>query len=109
MINKVEITDINYIDDVSVLNEKYNIKAFSVDGLVKDLEGNNIILPNNFEEKRQELISEYNALNYQRKRKLEYPPFTDYLDAVVKGNQEEIDSYIQKCLEVKSKYPKPNN
>ena len=53
MINKVEITDINYIDDISVLNEKYNIKAFSVDGIIKDLEGNVIIIPDDFEEKRQ--------------------------------------------------------
>jgi predicted nucleic-acid-binding protein len=107
MTNKIEITDVTYIDDVSVLNEKYNIKALSVDGVVKDLEGNNIILPDDFEVKRQELITEYNALSYQRKRKLEYPPVTDYLDAIVKGDQAQIDEYIAKCLAVKTKYPKP--
>ena len=107
MINKNEIVDVTYIDDVSVLNEKYGIKSVMIDNILKDIEGNLITLPSDIEEKRAELISEYNALNYQRKRKLEYPPITDYLDAVVKGDQDQIDEYIQKCLAVKTKYPKP--
>lgn len=44
---------------------------------------------------------------YQRLRAKEYPPVTDYLDAVVKGDQEQIDRYIAACLAVKAKYPKP--
>ena len=107
MINKNEIVDVTYIDDVSVLNEKYGIKSVMIDNILKDIEGNLITLPSDIEEKRAELISEYNALNYQRRRKLEYPPITDYLDAVVKGDQDQIDEYIQKCLAVKTKYPKP--
>jgi hypothetical protein len=107
MINKNEIVDITYIDDVSVLNEKYGIKSVMIDNILKDIEGNLITLPLDIEEKRAELISEYNALNYQRKRRFEYPPITEYLDGVVKGDQEQIDAYIQKCLEVKTKYPKP--
>ena len=107
MINKNEILDIDYIDDVSVLNQKYQIKSIMVNDTLTDLNGIPIVLPSDIEEKRQELISEYNALNYQRRRKLEYPPITDYLDAVVKGDQEQIDEYIAKCLAVKQKYPKP--
>lgn len=107
MINKNEIVDIDYIDDISVLNEKYNIKGSHINGELLDMQGLPITLPSDIEEKRAELISEYNALNYQRKRKLEYPPITDYLDAVVKGDQDQIDEYIQKCLAVKTKYPKP--
>ena len=45
-------------------------------------------------------------LSYVDKRKNEYPPIEDYIDGVVKGDQTQIDEYIQKCLEVKAKYPK---
>jgi hypothetical protein len=46
---------------------------------------------------------------YQRDRKQEYPPIEDYIDGVVKGDQTQIDEYIQKCIAVKEKYPKPSN
>jgi hypothetical protein len=44
---------------------------------------------------------------YKSKRQAEYPPITDYLDGVVKGNQAQIDAYIAACQAVKTKYPKP--
>lgn len=44
---------------------------------------------------------------YIAKRQAEYPPAADYLDAVVKGDQEQIDAYIAACQAVKTKYPKP--
>jgi len=47
-----------------------------------------------------------NANAYKDKRTLEYPPYTDYLDGVVKGDQAQIDKYIADCLAVKAKYPK---
>ena len=43
---------------------------------------------------------------YKAKRLAEYPPITDYLDGVVKGDQTQIDKYIADCLAVKAKYPK---
>jgi hypothetical protein len=43
---------------------------------------------------------------YKAKRIAEYPPITDYLDGVVKGDQTQIDKYIADCLAVKVKYPK---
>jgi len=43
---------------------------------------------------------------YKAKRIAEYPPMTDYLDGVVKGDQVQIDKYIADCLAVKDKYPK---
>ena len=43
---------------------------------------------------------------YKFKRKAEYPPITDYIDGVVKGDQAQIDKYIADCLAVKAKYPK---
>lgn len=43
---------------------------------------------------------------YKYKRVKEYPPMTDYLDGVVKGDQAQIDKYIADCQAVKAKYPK---
>ena len=48
----------------------------------------------------------FNALDYADKRRAEYPPITDYLDAVVKGDQAAIAAYIAVCQAVKAKYPK---
>jgi len=43
---------------------------------------------------------------YIAKRQAEYPPMTDYLDGVVKGDQAQIAKYIADCQAVKAKYPK---
>ena len=43
---------------------------------------------------------------YIAKRASEYPPVTDWLDGMVKGDQAQIDKYIADCLAVKAKYPK---
>jgi len=44
---------------------------------------------------------------YIAKRQAEYPPFTDYLDGIAKGDQAQINKYIADCQAVKAKYPKP--
>jgi hypothetical protein len=44
---------------------------------------------------------------YIAKRQAEYPPYTEYLDGIVKADQAQIDKYIADCQEVKAKYPKP--
>lgn len=44
---------------------------------------------------------------YQRDRAAEYPSINDYIDGIVKGNQAQIQAYIDACLAVKAKYPKP--
>lgn len=46
-------------------------------------------------------------LTYKQFRARDYPPITDYLDGVVKGDQSQIDAYIAACQAVKAKYPKP--
>jgi len=56
----------------------------------------------------ERLQAEYDALEYARLRAPEYPPMTDYLDGVVKGDQKQIDAYINACLAVKERYPKTN-
>jgi len=39
-------------------------------------------------------------------RKEEYPDQSEYLDGIVKNDQDQINSYIQSCQEIKNKYPK---
>jgi len=46
------------------------------------------------------------APSYQELRAAEYPPMTDYLDGIVKGDQAQVQKYIDACLAVKAKYPK---
>jgi len=47
-----------------------------------------------------------NANSYKAKRAADYPPITDYLDGLVKGDQAQIDKYIADCQVVKARYPK---
>lgn len=44
---------------------------------------------------------------YKEQRALEYPPMQDYLDGIVKNDKAQIQAYIDACLAVKAKYPKP--
>jgi hypothetical protein len=47
------------------------------------------------------------AVVYKAQRTSEYPDFRDYLDGIVKGDQSQVQAYIDACLAVKAKYPKP--
>ena len=70
--------------------------------------GPHFMLPGNFLE-THELVdgpAPEAADAYQAKRAAEYPPMTDYLDGIVKGDQSQVQAYIDACLAVKAKYPK---
>lgn len=54
-----------------------------------------------------ESIAERNANQYKEFRQSEYPPMADYIDGIVKGDQAQVQAYIDACLAVKAKYPKP--
>jgi hypothetical protein len=54
------------------------------------------------------LQQEWENTEYQRLRAKEYPDFKEYLDGIVKGDQDQIQAYIDACLAVKTKYPKPD-
>jgi hypothetical protein len=66
------------------------------------------IVPMTAEEitKAQEEQAYVDAHAYIAKRASEYPPITDYIDGVVKGDQAQIDKYIADCLAVKQRFPK---
>jgi len=44
---------------------------------------------------------------YKMDRMREYPPMVDYIDGVVKGDTAQVQAYIDKCNEIKAKYPRP--
>lgn len=76
------------------------VRSVDANGIARDIEGNQVEI-------------DMNAVNswidpeaYKAKRQAEYPPITDYLDGVVKGDQAQIDKYIADCNAVKAKYPK---
>jgi hypothetical protein len=53
------------------------------------------------------LQKEWEDTEYQRLRAKEYPDFKEYLDGIVKGDTKQMQAYIDACLAVKVKYPKP--
>ena len=98
----------NYIDAIIILNP--NAKCLYQNEDLSTLvweDGNpNNITENQIIAKHSELMAEYNSKEYQRKRKEEYPPMEDYLDAIVKGDNLQKQKYIDDCIAIKEKYPK---
>jgi hypothetical protein len=43
---------------------------------------------------------------YAQLRARAYPDYREYLDGIVKGDQAQVQAYIDSCLAVKEKYPK---
>ncbi len=66
-----------------------------------------------YDKDEQEVTYDSNAVEalvaseaYKAKRAAEYPPMTDYLDGIVKGDDAQVQAYIDACNAVKNKYPK---
>ena len=66
-----------------------------------------------YDKDEQEVTYDNNAVDalvaseaYKAKRASEYPPYTDYLDGIVKGDNTQVQAYIDACNAVKNKYPK---
>lgn len=66
-----------------------------------------------YDKDNQEVTYDNNAVEalvaseaYKELRAAEYPPYTDYLDGIVKGDNAQVQAYIDACLAVKNKYPK---
>jgi hypothetical protein len=96
-----------------------NKNAKNLDYSLKIKEGNEIIsywntsvlgeqpTPEFLETKRAEADYKKELEICLQKRRQEYPPIEDYVDGIVKGDQVQIQKYIDDCLAVKAKYPKP--
>lgn len=80
---------------------KLNPQIVRTDGEVAyDAEGNEVIYDKNTVEA---LVA---SEAYKELRAREYPPITDYIDGIVKGDNAQVQAYIDACLAVKNKYPK---
>jgi hypothetical protein len=88
--NFLVISDIEYSKLLEGVQNGYRVEC---------IDDTLILVPNE--------IPDNSAIEYKILRAQEYPPITDYIDGVVKGDQQQIDDYIAKCLAVKAKYPKP--
>jgi len=91
-------------------NSKNQIFGFEIDGSQDNLITEDLIQitlddVNIINKKNQEEI--FSNLTYQQKRQSEYPSIYDYLDGIVKNDQNQINNYIDTCKAVKNKYPKP--
>jgi hypothetical protein len=80
---------------------KLNPSVVTIRGnIAYDADGNEVVYD-------KDAVQVYvDAHAYIAKRAAEYPPVTDYLDGLVKGDQAQMDKYIADCLAVKAKYPK---
>ncbi|WBF78178.1 hypothetical protein MEP402_gp58 [Methylophilales phage MEP402] len=66
----------------------------------KDKDGNNVAI------NMSDVNNWIDPNAYKYKRAKEYPPMADYLDGIVKGDDAQVQKYIDDCLAVKAKYPK---
>jgi len=98
----------NYIDAIILLdsNAKCIYQNEDLSTLVWEDGNPSNITEKQITDKHAELITEYDAQEYARKRQAEYPPMADYLDAIVKGDDAQKQKYIDDCKAVKEKYPK---
>ena len=85
-----------------------HLNAVTISGdTVWDKDGNEIIIDATLVQNEiDRLQAEYDAQEYARKRKAEYPDIYDYMDGIVKNDQAQIDKYIADAQAVKLKHPK---
>jgi len=88
------------------MNHKAIYKLYSNVVSISDAEGAFDVQGNKVEIDMDAVNAWVDPEGYINKRKLEYPPITDYLDGIVKGDQTQIAKYITDCQAVKAKYPK---
>jgi hypothetical protein len=74
--------------------------AYMVNDIAYDADGNEVAYD------KATVQAYVDAHAYIAKRAAEYPPYTDYLDGIVKGDNAQVQAYIDACNAVKNKYPK---
>ena len=91
---------INIGELANAIYKLYPSVASTVGDVAYDADGNEVAYD-------KDAVQAYvDAHAYIAKRAAEYPNVTEYLDGIVKGDQAQIQAYIDACLAVKQKYPK---
>lgn len=85
---------------INAIYKLYPQVAYTIDNVAYDKDNNIVEYDNNAVEA---LVA---SEAYKELRAKEYPPMTDYLDGIVKGDHAQVQAYIDACLAVKNKYPK---
>ncbi len=88
-------------------NTEWVLRGDDYSGIEWKTEGVDLPSEDEINQEIERLQAEYDSMEYYRARAKEYPDFKEYLDGVVKGDQDQIQAYIDACLAVKAKYPKP--
>lgn len=91
------------------MNANYAIELIALYPTVVNIDGNNAfdVNGNKVEYDAALVQAKVNAKSYIVKREAEYPSINNYIDGIVKGDQAQVQAYIDACLAVKAKYPKP--
>lgn len=111
-LQRIYFTSIGYALSLLRPNSKYIVRGETYDG-IEWLEppvwegGQKKPTREEVEAEIARLQKEWEDTEYQRIRAKEYPDFKEYLDGIVKGDAEQMQAYIDACLAVKAKYPKP--
>ena len=88
------------MDTISVIYKLNPSVVRTVGDVAYDADGNEVAYD------KAAVQAYVDAHAYIAKRASEYPPMTDWLDGMVKGDQAQIDKYIADCLAVKARHPK---
>lgn len=91
------------------MNANYAIELITLYPTIVNIDGNDAFDANGNKVEYDSSVvqAKVDAKSYMAKRAAEYPSITDYVDGIVKGDQAQVQAYIDACLAVKAKYPKP--
>jgi hypothetical protein len=91
------------------MNANYALELIALYPNVVNIDGDNAFDAdgNKVEYDASAVQTRIDLKSYAVKRASEYPSINDYVDGIVKGNQAQVQAYIDACLLVKAKYPKP--
>ena len=94
--------DVNFFEDIVLQNDSDG-KGTYIKEWNLDIPKPTMAQLDAFEAQANE-VERLNLVKANRAK--EYPDFKEYLDGIVKGDDAQIQKYINDCLAVKAKYPK---